>query len=287
MKILSFGEILWDVYPDKKFIGGAPLNFAAHLAKQGEEAYMLSAVGCDNLGDGALLQLKNWGINCKYVACLDDKQTGACNVTLDDNSVPKYDLLQNVAYDYIGGNRLDEVFDVLYFGTLALRSEHNRGSVKSVLEQNSFGHVFVDVNIRSPFYTAQTVRFAVSNATILKISLEELDTVAQLLNITDYAHNTQFAKMLAKAYPALKCVIVTLGGDGAYALDCTTGKDYSCGCANVKVASTVGAGDSFSAAFLHKYLHNHSLEECLSYASQIAGIVVSHYEAVPDYDIAE
>ena len=129
MKILSFGEILWDVYPDKKYIGGAPLNFAAHSAKQGEEVYMLSAVGQDALGTDALSQLKSWGINCKYVAALADKPTGACNVTLDVNSVPKYDLLQNVAYDYVDGNSVNEDFDVLYFGTLALRGEIGRAHV--------------------------------------------------------------------------------------------------------------------------------------------------------------
>lgn len=287
MKILSFGEILWDVYPDKKYIGGAPLNFAAHSAKQGEEVYMLSAVGQDQLGTDALSQLKSWGINCKYVAALADKPTGACNVTLDANLVPKYDLLQNVAYDYIDGNSDNEDFDVLYFGTLALRGEHNQKALKTLIDNNNFSDIFVDVNIRPPFYSAQTVEFGVKSATILKVSLEELDTVAHLLEISDFADYKQFAQILAHTYKNLKCIIITLGGDGAYALDCGSGKDYSCGCADVKVVSTVGAGDSFSAAFLHKYLHKSTIDDCLAYASKIAGYVVSHFDAVPDYNIKD
>lgn len=284
MKVLSFGEVLWDVYPDEKFIGGAPLNFAAHLARHGEDVYMLSALGHDDLGEAAQAQLKAWGIHTDYVAVLDSKRTGRCLVTLDDNFVPTYDLLQDTAYDRIPCDRVPDAFDVLYFGTLALRSDYNFDSVKKLLETSHFKEVFVDVNIRPPFYSPETVRFAVENATVLKISQEEQETAAQLLGIPQTADWRAFAGALADTYKNLKYIVITLGAQGAYALGCADRKEYSCAGAKVQAVSTVGAGDSFCAAFLHEYLGGSGICGCLEYAAKVAGFVVSRQAAVPEYD---
>ena len=152
MKALSFGEILWDVYPDKKFLGGAPLNFAAHLKKHDENVYMMSALGNDELGKEAIKRIEDWKINTSYILSLDDKPTGSCMVTLDENKVPSYNLLKNVAYDYISYIDIKESFDVLYFGTLALRSENNYNTLKTLIESVKFNCIFSDINIRPPFY---------------------------------------------------------------------------------------------------------------------------------------
>ena len=284
MSILSFGEILWDVYPDDKYIGGAPLNFAAHLAKHGERVAMLSAVGEDELGKAALRQLDSWGISTAHVAVSNEKATGACLVTLDERAVPSYNLLKDVAYDYIPFDEKAGGFDVLYFGTMALRSAYNGESLRRLLQNGQYNEVFVDINLRPPFYSAETVRFAVEHATIIKISDEELPKVAQLLEI-DQTLPQVFAAALVKQNPQLRCVIVTLGADGAMAYDPAADTYHSCASERVEVASTVGAGDSFSAAFLHKYLQKEALGTCLCYAAKVAGFVVSHYEAVPDYDV--
>lgn len=284
MKVLSFGEILWDVYDDRKCIGGAPLNFAAHMAKHGDEIYMLSALGADELGDEAIKQIEQWGISAKYTSVLEEKATGRCVVTLDENKVPAYNLLQDVAYDYITCDELSDRFDVLYFGTLALRSESNLRSVKNLMESNEFENVFVDINIRPPFYTRESVSFAIQNATILKISLEEMATVSELIGLRETMRYEKFAARLAEMYKTLKCIIITLGAEGAYALDCTADRGYSCESEKVEVKSTVGAGDSFSAAFLHRYLRGNDISSCLEHATKVAGFVVSEYDAVPDYD---
>ena len=284
MKILSFGEILWDVYPDESYIGGAPLNFAAHLKKHGEEVYMLSALGEDSLGERARHVLEEWGINVEYVSVLKDKETGKCLVTLDENSLPSYNLLYDVAYDFIDSGVVTENFDVLYFGTLALRSVGNLNSIKALLEKGVFGEVFVDVNIRPPFYSKESVELAINNATILKVSLEELYEVASLLDMKESEDYKAFAKELKKKNPWLKCIIITLGADGAYALE---HGEYYCPAEKACVVSTVGAGDSFSASFLHKYLKGNNVKDCLKYASRVAGFVVSHSAAVPDYNVED
>ena len=287
LKILSFGEILWDCYPEKAVIGGAPLNFAAHLAKHSENVYMLSALGNDTLGKKALEKVKSWNIGTEYITLYNDKTTGRCDVTLDENSVPSYHLLDDVAYDYIICDNIPNEFDILYFGSLALRNEFNRKSLEKLLSKNNFSDIFVDINIRPPFYSEDTVQFAVSNASILKISDEELPRVCELLNIKNTCDYKEVAVRLSEQFPTLKCIIITLGNKGAYALDCKKKEEYSCGCTKVDEVSTVGAGDSFSAAFLHKFLNKTDIKACLEYASKVAGFVVSRLEAVPDYNINE
>lgn len=282
-KLLAFGEILWDVYPTEKFLGGASLNFAAHFVKFGHKAEMLSALGADALGEEARDQLKEWNLGDRYVSALTDRETGKCLVTLDENSIPTYDLLNDVAYDRISAKGIGEDFDVLYFGTLALRGEYNFASLNALLAEKTFGEIFVDVNIRPPFYSEQTVRFDCTKATLLKISLEELPVVARLLGVetTDYQ---VFAHALKEKFANLRCIVITLGGDGAYALNCRNGESAFCSAKKVEVASTVGAGDSFGAAFLSEYLQGTPLSACLETASRLAAYVVSQTAAVPDYD---
>lgn len=281
MKILSFGEILWDVYPDNAYIGGAPLNFGAHLAKQGAEVYMLSAVGKDELGEKALSVLEDWNLRTDYVKTVD-KETGKCLVTLDGNSVPSYNLLSDVAWDCIDGE-IDDSFDVFYFGTLALRSETNVSTVKKLLAKGGFKEIFVDVNIRPPFYSEKTVGMALENATILKISDEELETVVALAGL-EASGTEKTARAIATAYPNIKILIITLGAKGSVAYDVEKDKFFYADGIKVEVISTVGAGDSFSASFLRKYLECESIEACLAYATKISAFVVSKYDAVPDYE---
>ena len=283
MKLLSFGEVLWDVYPDKKFIGGAPMNFAAHFAKQGGNAAMISALGKDSLGEDALKQLEVWNIDTSFISYPDGKETGKCLVTLDEKRVPSYNLLSDVAYDYISCDKVKGDFDAVYFGTLSLRSEYNRKSLEGLLSREKFGEVFSDLNIRPPFYSKESILFALENASIVKISDEEMPIVLSEIGFDVSDDYAAVCLALAKRFSNLRVIIVTLGPKGAFAYNCADGGTYSCGTVEVKVVSTVGAGDSFSATFLANYLSGKGIDECLKKASEIASFVVSRYEAVPDY----
>lgn len=283
MKVLTFGEILWDIYPEDKFIGGAPLNFAAHFVKCGGNSSILSAVGKDELGDETIDAVKGLHVGTEYITKVP-AQTGKCLVTLDKNSVPRYDLLSDVAYDYISYNREEsEKFDVLYFGTLALRSANNLNCIKHIMKNNGFNEVFVDINIRKPFISEETLKFSLENATIIKISDEELPFVENVIK-TGSSSPEIFAKKLCECYPNLKVVVVTLGSEGALAYERESGNITKCPAQKVKVSSTVGAGDSFSAAFLSMYLKNRKISDCLEFASKVSGFVVSAKGAIPDYD---
>lgn len=285
MKLLSFGEVLWDVFPDSKSLGGAPMNFAAHFAKHGHEAFLLSAVGDDALGAETRKGVKQLGISDARLQTVGDKPTGTCVVTLDQNGVPSYDLKKDVAWDAIGCDSVGDA-DVLYFGTLALRSEKNRETLSTLLSQNTFREVFVDVNIRPPFFNADTVRFALSHATILKISDEELPTltaVAELPNEKPLAT----AKAIVERFRNIHLVIITRGEHGAFVYDASTNTLCGANAVNAEVVSTVGAGDSFSGSFLAAYVAEKELSDCLSHASRVAAMVVASPVAVPDYDAAD
>lgn len=289
MKALSFGEILWDTYPTERHIGGAPLNFSAHFVKAGGEAYMLSAVGADDLGRDALSFLAEQGIRTDYVSVLRGKRTGECLVTLDGQGIPRYDLLSGVAYDEIPAPDLSgEDFDAFYFGSLALRSVKNRETVSGVLASRDFKEVFVDINVRPPFISADVIRFAFQNATVLKISEEETPAVTKLLFGWE-RDAAESVKTIADTFRNVKIILITKGANGSAAYDCKSGRSVFCEAVKVKVASTVGAGDSFSAAFLYGYLSGRPIEDCLCSASRISSFVCSKPQAIPPYphDFAE
>lgn len=281
-KALAFGEVLWDVYPNDKYIGGAPLNFAAHFAKCGGTACICSAVGRDELGKETLENVKKLNVGTEYIS-FAEKQTGKCVVSLDENQIPSYNLLDDTAYDYIQTPNFGaENFDVLYFGTLALRHGFNRKSLAEIIEKGSFSEIFVDMNVRMPYFSAETAEFAMQNASVLKISEEEFTAVSEAVGMKS-AEPSETAAEICGKYSNIRIVIVTMGADGALAYRAEDKKIFRCGAEKVKAVSTVGAGDSFSAAFMSKYLTGADIPQCLAFAAKISGFVVSRSEAIPDY----
>lgn len=285
MKILAFGEVLWDIYETNEYLGGASMNFAAHCKNCGADSWIVTAVGDDELGKRTVEEISRLGIYTEFIT-VSEKETGKCYVTLDSNMIPSYNLLDNVAYDDILVPDLkNRNFDVLYFGTLALRNENNRNTLKKMLE-NSFGDVFVDVNIRKPFYSEEVVEFAFENATIIKISDEELPVIMDVLSMKQDTDRNS-AEMLAERYGNLKLIIITKGDKGSIIYDTAIEKTYECKSAKVDVVSTVGAGDSFSASFLVKYLRTGDIEKALELATAISGYVVSCEGAIPEYSLSD
>lgn len=285
MKLLSYGEVLWDVFPDSKHIGGAALNFAAHFAKLGGQAWMATAVGADEYGTDAIRQLEAWNLHTDFVVVDPQHETGKCLVTLNEQMIPSYNLLSDVAYDYIPVPQVgSEKPDVLYFGTLALRGSHNLAAVKQMVDRKLCGEVFVDINIRPPFYSAESIHFALSSATIVKISDEELPVVLKNIGMEPEEGWAAAAKVLSRKFENLKLILITLGEKGAYVYDCRAGQEFSCPAQRVQAVSTVGAGDSFAAAFLTRYLNGKDILSCMQFAAKVSAFVVSETGAVPDYN---
>ena len=284
MKILSFGEIIWDVYSDKSCIGGAPFNFAAHCARPGAESYLLSAVGDDELGSGAVKIARGFGIKDDFIKVIKGRPTGRCLVTLDENKVPNYDIIKDTAYDYIlfDENIENEDFDVFCFETLIQRSEIDVKTIKEILKKVKFKEIFCDLNIREPFYDEKSIRLCLENASIVKISREELARVTNTVFSCEITDCAEASKLISSNYKNIKIIIITLDSDGAYVYDSQNKKEYYHACEKVRVVSTVGAGDSFSAAFVSEYIPRGNVESALDKAVKLSAYVVSHAEAVPE-----
>ncbi len=282
MKLLALGEIIWDIYAEEKCIGGAPLNFAAHAALLGADSYLLSAVGGDDLAAPAIKELERFGVKTDLVSTVCDKATGQCRVTLDGNGVPRYDLLADTAYDHLSADRNLSHFDAFAFGTLIQRSEQNRNVIKNILKNNSFSHIFCDLNLRAPFYSEESLRLCAENATVLKISREELADATKLLLGREISAPATAARALAAAYLNLAIIIITLDCEGAFVFDTAEKRSYYEPAKKTRVVSTVGAGDSFGAAFLTSYIADGDIKKALESAVFISSFVVSRKEAVPE-----
>lgn len=282
MKALVFGEILWDVYTDAMYIGGAPFNFAAHFVKCGGNASLLTGVGKDELGEKTIKAIEEFGVDTQFV-CKKYADTGRCLVTLDNDGVPSYNLVDGVAYDFIKKPDLkNQKYDVLYFGTLALRNQNNQNVIKQIITENNFNNIFVDINLRKPYYCEKNVVFALENATILKISDEELPEVMRFLGEDDF-NADKSAAILSGRFKNIKLLIITKGDKGALCYECDKDKFHMCEAKKTDVVSSVGAGDSFSASFLSKYLKGYQINQCLDFATKISGYVVSQPGAIPEY----
>jgi len=287
MKALVFGEVIWDVYPDKKVIGGAPFNFAAHLSHLGMEAYLITGVGDDDLGSEALAQMEKHGVKTDFVVT-NTFDTGKCTVTLDENKIPSYYVHTNTAYDNITADKklLEKIKalnpDVFYFNTLIQRNEVSRSSLKYILDNCTFKEIFCDINIRKDCFDYDSLKLCMEKSTIVKISDEE----AHYLYDLGLVKGDDIIKDVAVAFPNLKQVVFTRGGDGSMVLDTQSGKTYDSGKPpKTEVVSTVGAGDCYGATYIAYILgKNATIDEAIDAASKRSAIVVASLEAVPFTD---
>lgn len=290
MSILSFGEILWDVYPDKEVIGGAPFNFAAHCVKLGVNASIMSAVGNDELGMKTAEIVKQYGVISDFLSVVD-RPTGVCCVTVDKVGIPRYDLKFGVAYDYISFNEkkkdlINENYNVLYFGTLAQRNNYSRFALKKLIDNCKFDIVMFDVNIRQSFYDKEIIESGLYNCNILKVSEEEADVFHKVGIVAEYCDSEEYLETLcsylSKKY-SIEYVLLTMGKKGAVVYSKSQEQFIYSQIPESKAVSTVGAGDSFAAAFLCSYISGEDIKSCINKAILLSDYVVQKYEAIPEY----
>ncbi|MEI8212572.1 MAG: carbohydrate kinase [Planctomycetota bacterium] len=298
-QVVGLGEVLWDVFDDRKLFGGAPANFACHAASLGAEAHILSAVGHDALGDEALAWLQQRSLSVLGIERDRLHPTGSVRIQLDAAGRPTYTFASDVAWDHLECSsywlQVANQTDAVCFGTLAQRSETSRRAISQFLERVPKGCLRVfDVNLRQSFYSPEIIRDSLSRSDVLKLNDEELPILADALGIdvggagsrgpiskpsTTDAETLKILDAIATAYD-LNCVALTLGSEGS--LVWLEGDwDRQPTPSNVEVMDTVGAGDAFSAALIMGLLHGDPLPALHRRAARIAAYVCTQRGAVP------
>jgi len=287
MRTLAFGEILWDIIKGEAHLGGALLNLTAHMSKTGADAYIISSVGDDTHGHNALKLLDNLNVNKDFITILNEHPTGTVDVTLHANGIPTYIINENTAWDNIKvqeqniGKILNENWDVFCIGTLAQRTASNRTLLHHIIEQINSRHIFYDVNLRQNYFDKSWIEFSMNKATIVKVNDEEAVFLSELIFNETLTEN-KFAEKLTEKYN-LQLVCITRGPNGAAVYNNNNFVEIPG--IIIKVADTVGAGDSFSAGLLHAFISGLSAEKSAQFAVKIGGYVASHFGAIPEYPI--
>ena len=277
--IVGLGEILWDVFPERKVLGGAPANFAYHISQFGFQGHAVSAIGKDLLGKEILASLEKKNLN--YLIEQTDFPTGEVKVKLDNRGVPQYEICEGVAWDNIPFSpaieNLAKQTHVVCFGSLAQRHEVSRNTIHIFLDTMPKDSLKIfDINLRLNYYTKEIVESSLEKADILKINDEEVVKIAQLFDWN--APEKEVCKHLLEKYH-LDILILTKGTEGSWVL--TPKEESFLPTPKITIADTVGAGDSFTAAFIASHLHGRCLVASHQLAVEVSAYVCQQHGAMP------
>lgn len=283
MRIISVGEILWDVIGGGEYLGGAPFNLCAHLARLGHHAFFVSAVGCDERGRRALEKAQELGIDIRYVNRTQQVSTGISEVTLSDGGHGEHRLPRPAAYDFVQLTEAqhtalaEEQPEWLCYGTLAQMEPAPRLLTQRLMKENTEAKRFYDINLRRNSWNSNLVDHLCHDANAIKMNEEEAFVLSEIFDLPAYPW-PRFCEMAANQFQ-FEIVCVTRGPEG-----CALWKDgdyvESPGFA-VNVNDTVGSGDAFSAALLHGLDAEWTLADIAQFANRVGALVASRSGATP------
>jgi fructokinase len=266
--IAIFGEALIDQFPDgQQILGGAPFNVAWHLQAFAQNPCFISRVGLDATGNHIRQAMQDWGMAVANLQTDADHPTGTVQVTID-NGEPGYEILADQAYDFIAAPQMDGDLSVIYHGTLALRSRVSARALQDLTARHQ-GKIFVDVNLRAPWWQKESVDQCLSKAHWVKLNDEELMLLVSPKN------TLQESMRLLLAQHRLEVLVVTCGSQGALALSQAGETIAVAPTADLTVVDTVGAGDAFAAVLLLGMQHGWPLQLTMERAQSFASALVS------------
>lgn len=289
MKIISIGEVLWDVLGNEEHLGGAPLNFAAHAQRLGHAVFFVTAVGCDERGDRILHRMDELNLDRRYVRCVKDHPTGFVTVVLDEAGQPHFTIHRPAAYDFaeLAAEDLRELQswkpDWIYFGTLFQMSRPGRELTRQIIDMNLRSRRFYDVNLRAGCYEPLLVRELFSAADVVKLNEDEVREVATMLGFAAGSLD-EFCQHAANEFD-LDVVAVTRGACGCVLL--LNGEYVESAGYAVEVSDAIGAGDAFAAALLHGIASRWQTAEIADFANRVGALVASRPGAIPSWSLEE
>ena len=285
--IVGMGEVLWDMLPEGKKIGGAPANFAYHVSQYGFDGCVVSAVGDDKLGNEILESFNNRRLN--YLTQRVPYPTGTVQIELDEAGIPCYEIKENVAWDNIPFTvdleKLAKKTRAVCFGSLAQRNTVSRETINRFLDvmSDAAGQYRVfDVNLRQGFYDKEILCNSMKRCNILKINDEELIAVSRMFEYPGINLEDKCRALLSEY--GLEILILTCGVNGSYVF---TRENVSfVNTPKIEVADTVGAGDSFTATFISAILKGKSIREAHELAVEVSAYVCTQNGAMPELPIS-
>lgn len=281
--IIGLGEVLWDIFPKKKYLGGAPANFAYYVSMLGHRGIIASRIGKDELGKEILDSLTDLSLTKKYIQIDLNNPTGTVDVKIDIKGQPKFTIKKNVAWDFLEFNekckQLAEQADAVCFGSLAQRSLKSANTIMEFLKhtRNDALKVF-DINLRQIFFSKEIIIKSLELSSILKLNNKELLILIDLLGYQNKKSEEELCRQLIEIY-GLNLVCLTKGEKGSLLIndkEIVKHPGYK-----VTVADTVGAGDAFAAALVVKYLEGVPLKKINESANKLASWVASKDGATP------
>ncbi len=284
--ILSIGEILWDMLPSGKQLGGAPANLAYHAHCLGADATTVSGVGDDALGQEILDRVSSFGLSSKHISIDATHPTGVVTVALSASGQPSYTIEENVAWDCIKATdatlEMARRADAIAFGSLAQRAPASRQAITAVVSAAPDGALKIfDINLRPPFVDAAIIESSLLLANALKLNDEELPILAKQFDLGEVHGDADERRVVAALADKFKLQLVALtrGSRGSLLLAGSEWSEYVG--EPVKVADTVGAGDSFTAALICGWLAKRPLAEIQRAATKLASHVCTQSGATP------
>tara|TARA_B110000046_G_scaffold44909_1_gene49906 strand:+ start:4308 stop:5195 length:888 start_codon:yes stop_codon:yes gene_type:complete len=278
IKIICFGEVLWDIFPGGKMLGGAPFNVASSIHGLGGNVQLISRVGKDSLGSEILENIKSEGFSIKFIQSDDLYPTGKVFITLDKDGNAEYEILEDAAWDFIENNtaiiKAVSEANAFIFGSLVLRSA-SKVTLDTLINHSKFS-VF-DLNLRPPFYTIETLTQLMIKTNMLKFNDDEIYEIAKALGSPYHSLDQHIVYLAAKTNTPVICVTKGMYGAVLYHHgDWFYNSGY-----RIEVKDTVGAGDSFLATLVLGLLHGNSLQSTLNNACGMGALVASSKGANP------
>ena len=279
--VVGLGEVLWDMLPEGRKIGGAPVNFAYHAGQFGIDTMAVSAIGNDKLGEDTIAEMNGKHLNHIFPSV--PYPTGSVQVSLDEKGVPAYDIKENVAWDNIPfTNEIESVARscrAVCFGSLAQRNAVSRNTIRKFIESTPSGCIRIfDINLRQNFYTRNVIHDSLEHCNILKINDEEIMLVSRMFNY-DSSNIENVCRTIMEDF-SLEMVILTCGTKGSYIF--TKGGVSFMPTPKVNVADTVGAGDSFTGSFCAAILRGLPVAEAHKKAVEVSAYVCTQNGAMPE-----
>lgn len=277
MRIVSIGEVLWDVFGTVEKLGGAPFNFAVQASRLGHQVTFVSAVGDDERGRAALSRAEESGLDTSFIQVVDGAATGAVSVRVDSSGQPDFTIHRPAAYDslHLGEAELARLAALqpewLYYGTLYQALPQGRAEARKLIERLTETRRFYDVNLRRDSFTSELVQDLMSGSHVVKLNDDEVNVVGGALSVSEFlAWGTrEFGWQAAAVTRGAQGCVVQLGGELAQVPGFP-----------VKVVDTVGAGDAFAAAFLHGLGEGWSARKIGEFANRLGAEVAGRAGAV-------